>query len=128
MTCHWSGWLDLSALRERFGAVPLPIPDPNAFKLTVNQVLAPFELDTLVCRSGYKGRSLWSETTLEASSPRWGLLAYADQKPITLADLPPLPADTNGFYACSFDWSKFYDDTITMVKGVVALAPVEAAV
>ncbi|MCH8998982.1 MAG: hypothetical protein IID48_12085 [Proteobacteria bacterium] len=99
--------------------------------IKVNDVLKALGLDTvgsLVCRSGFKGKALWSETTLEAPGPRRGLLAYWDQKPITLNDLPPLPFGQNGFYACSVDWSKFYDTTITIARDLAKLGPEEIAV
>ena len=94
--------------------------------IKVNDVLKALGLDTvgsIVSRSGFKGKALWSETTLEAPGPRRGLLAYWDQKPITLNDLPPLPFGQNGFYACSVDWSKFYETTTTIVSDVAKLGP-----
>jgi len=94
--------------------------------IKVNDVLKALGLDTvgsIVSRSGFKGKALWSETTLEAPGPRRGLLAYWDQKPMTLNDLPPLPFGQNGFYACSVDWSKFYDTTATIVSDVAKLGP-----
>jgi prepilin-type processing-associated H-X9-DG protein len=99
--------------------------------IKINDVLKALGLDTvgsIVSRSGFKGRALWSETTLEAPGPRRGLLAYWDQKPITLNDLPPLPFGHTGFYACSVDWSKFYDTTVTLVRDVAKLGPEEIAV
>jgi prepilin-type processing-associated H-X9-DG protein len=99
--------------------------------IKVNDVLKALGLDTvgsIVSRSGFKGKALWSETTLEAPGPRRGLLAYWDQKPITLNDLPPLPFGHNGFYACSIDWSKFYDTTTTIVSDLAKLGPEEISV
>ena len=99
--------------------------------IKVNDVLKALGLDTvgsIVSRSGFKGKALWSETTLEAPGPRRGLLAYWDQKPITLNDLPPLPFGQNGFYACSIDWSKFYDTTATIVSDLAKLGPEEIGV
>ena len=43
--------------------------------ITANQVLKALGLDTMgtiVCRSGYKGKALWSETKVEAPAPRRG--------------------------------------------------------
>ncbi|MBT4866830.1 MAG: hypothetical protein HON53_17135, partial [Planctomycetaceae bacterium] len=108
---------------------PREIVQPATIK--INDVLKALGLDTvgsIVSRSGFKGKALWSETTLEAPGPKRGLLAYWDQKPITLNDLPPLPFGQNGFYACSVDWSKFYDTTATIVSDVAKLGPDEIGV
>ncbi len=125
-------WLDFGALRTKFGAMPLPLPPagPDAQPQTVNNVLTALGLDKLgaiVCRSGYKGRAMWSETTVESPGPRMGLMAMMDQKPITMADLPPLPFGTNGFYASSIDLSKLYDDIVAIAKAVAAFGPPDAA-
>jgi hypothetical protein len=122
------GWADFGALRKKFGPMPLPVPgaDPTQPPLTANAVLKTLGLDTLgalAVQSGYKGRSMWSETTLEAPGPKRGLLALADQKAIKLTDLPPLPFSTNGFYAGSSDWSKMYDDIVKLAKDVSAFGP-----
>ena len=124
------GWFDFRSLRNKFGALPLPPMGPDSPQRTVNDVLKALGLDTFeafVCRSGYKGRAMWSETLLKAPGPKRGLFALADQKAITMADLPPLPLGTNGFYACSVDWSKLYEDLTALVRGVAALGPADAA-
>ncbi|HUG92080.1 MAG TPA: DUF1559 domain-containing protein, partial [Planctomycetaceae bacterium] len=123
------GWLDLQTLREMLGEMPLPAPAGDGEPLTINRALVPLGLDGLdavVGRSGYKGKAVWSESALETHGPRRGLLALADQKAITLADLPPLPADNAGFFACSLDWSKLYDTLTTLAKDVAALGPPQA--
>lgn len=124
------GWFDFGSLRNKFGAMPLPPMGPDSPQRTVNDVLKALGLDTfeaLVCRSGYKGRAMWSESQLIAPGPKRGLLALADQKAITMDDLPPLPFGTNGFYACSIDWSKLYEDLVVLVKGVAAFGPPDVA-
>lgn len=126
-----------SAAQAAFG--PLRIDQVAALQdagqppkmIKVNDVLRALGLDTVgsfVCRTGFKDRALWSETTLEAPGPRRGLLAYWDQEPITLKDLPPLPFGQNGFYACSVDWSKFYETTTTIARDLAKLGPEEIAV
>ena len=70
---------------------------------------------------------MWSETLLENAGPREGLLAYASEKPLNLKDLPPMPADTLGFHACTVEWEKVYDNTVQVVKNVAALGPPDAA-
>jgi hypothetical protein len=124
------GWLDFAILRERFAGMPLPPMGPDAPQRSVNDILKALglgTLETIVCKSGYKGRSMWSETQVVAPGPKRGLLALADQKPITMDDLPPIPFGTNGFYASSLDWSKLYDDLITVVTDVAKLGPPDVA-
>ncbi len=125
-------WFDVGTLRKMFGRTPVPVPGANLdAPLTVSRILEALGLNTLgalACRSGYKGRAMWSETTLEAPSPRKGLMAFANQKSISMADLPPLPSGTNGFCACSVDWPKFYDGAVKTANDVAALGPPDAAV
>ncbi|MDA1016221.1 MAG: hypothetical protein O3A00_17415, partial [Planctomycetota bacterium] len=123
-------WLDFGTLRSQFGEIPIPIPDPDIDIVTPNKVLKKLGLDSLgaiVARSGYKGRAMWSETIMESPGEKKGLMAYADQKPITIDDLPPLPFETNGFFVCSVDWSKAFDTTVQMAKDVASLGPPDAA-
>lgn len=123
-------WLDMGSLRKQFGGMPIPIPDPDIDPFDVNTVLQKLGLHNLgaiAARSGYKGRALWSDSTLESPGEKTGLMAYLDQKPITLDDLPPLPFATSGFFACSVDWSKAFDDTVALAKGIAELGPPDAA-
>jgi hypothetical protein len=118
-------WLDFRALREKFGAMPIPEQ-----QFDINKVLETLGLDNLgavICQSGYKGRALWSEGLLEAPGERKGLLALADQQPITMDDLPPLPFATSGFYACSLDWSRLYDGIVQVIRDAAKLGPPDAA-
>jgi hypothetical protein len=112
-----------------FGEMPIPNPQGDQ-PVTVNRVLETLGLDNLgalVGRSGYKGRALWSQTTLEAPGPKRGLLALADQPSIRMEDLPPLPFGVNGFYATGLDWSKLYDTLTQLSRDVAALGPPDAA-
>ena len=118
-------WLDFRALREKFGAMPIPEQ-----QFDVNKVLETLGLDNLgavTCLSGYKGRALWTEGMLEAPGERKGLLALSEQQPISMDDLPPLPFATSGFYACSLDWSRLYDDVVQVVQEAAKLGPPDAA-
>jgi Protein of unknown function (DUF1559) len=67
-------------------------------------------------RLGFHDRALVSDLDIDAPAPRTGLLALADQAPITLSDLPPLPNGTNFFAAGSCDWSKVYDDVVKIAR------------
>ncbi len=120
-------WLDFGALRERFGEMPIEMPE-KPFKLNdVLEALGLANLGALVHRDGIKDRALWSLTTLEAPGERKGLLALLDQKPMTLDDLPPLPVENIGFYAARVDWSKFYDTLVQVTKDLAALGPPQAS-
>ncbi|MGH7202283.1 MAG: hypothetical protein ACREJB_16890, partial [Planctomycetaceae bacterium] len=130
-------WIDLGAVRRIAGSFPIggqsgpgEDADREPRQITVNDALQAVGFDqvgAIVGRTGYKGRATWSTTTFEAPAPRSGLLALADQQPITFDDLPPLPFGTNGFYACSVDWSKSYGTVLEVVKEAVKLGPPEQA-
>ncbi len=104
-----TAWVDLGQVRKLVGGMPLagpPSSQPDTKAATVNDILKSLGLDRIgpaAMRMGFKGKALWTESTIEAPSPRTGLLAW-DAKPITLADLPPLPAATDGFYAGRLNW------------------------
>ncbi|GAB4136092.1 MAG: hypothetical protein Tsb009_02990 [Planctomycetaceae bacterium] len=124
------GWFDLGKLRSYFGGMPIPAPGAQR-GLTVNKVLKTLGLHNvgaIVTQAGYRERALWSQTTLEAPGKKTGLLALLDQPSISFDDLPPLPQHTNGFYACSIDWSKSYTQLLSLIKNVAKLGPENAAV
>ena len=121
-------WLNLGELRDTYGSipVPLPMPGPNGRPLTVNDLAKVAGLDNVgaaVSRSGYKGKSLWSESVLQINGEKRGLLALGDHATITLDQLPPLPADTTTFAATSFSSAKFYGDLLAIVEEAVKLGP-----
>ena len=102
-----TAWIDLAAIRKIAAPIPVAPPAPGQAPTTVADILKSLGLDRIgpaAMRLGFKGKTIWSETTIEAPSPRTGLLAF-DSKPISLADLPPLPEGTDGFYAGRMDWS-----------------------
>ena len=118
-------WLDVKSIRKLFGGMPVPTPGK-----TVNDVLKTLgvhNLDAVAYQYGYKGKSLWSETAIEIDGPRTGLLALCDQKPMTLEDLPPLPANTNGFKAVRLDSSKTWDSLTQIARDGIAYGPPQAA-
>ncbi len=100
-------WIDLAAIRKLAGPIPVAPPIAGQPPTTVADILKTLGLEKIgpaAMRLGFKNKTLWTETTIEAPSPRSGLVAW-DAKPLSLADLPPLPAGTDGFYASRFDWS-----------------------
>lgn len=102
-----TAWIDLAAIRKIAGPIPVAPPSPGQAPTTVADILKALGLDRIgpaAMRLGFKGKSIWSETTIEAPSPRTGLLAF-DGKPISLAELPPLPEGTDGFYAARMNWT-----------------------
>ena len=120
------GWLDFKSLRNTFGQMPIPETSGR----TVDDVLKTVglhNLDTVAIQYGYNGKALWSETSVEIDGPRSGLLALSDQKPMTLADLPPLPTNTNGFNAMRIEPSAMWSTLTQLVREGMAFAPPEAA-
>ena len=114
-----AGWCDVAALRKSYGDVTIQEKNSNQPRFTVGQlidVLGGGQLGLLAMRTGLKDRALVSEFTLDAPAPRSGVLALADQAPISLADLPPLPQDNTGFVIASFNWSKAYDTILGTVR------------
>ena len=120
------GWLDFAGLRERFGEMPLPTRPSEARPegVTINDVLEVTGLDglnSIVGRSGYKGRALWSEVNIDAPGPRRGLLSLSEQETFTLEDLPPMPEDCKAFAATSYDWAQIYDTLYEVAVGAEQL-------
>jgi hypothetical protein len=114
-----AGWCDVAALRKSYGDVTIQEKNATQPKFTVGQlidVLGGGQLGVLAMRTGLKDRALLSEFTLDAPAPRTGVLALADQAPISLADLPPLPQDNTGFVIASFNWSKGYQTILGTVR------------
>jgi Protein of unknown function (DUF1559) len=102
-------WVDLGGIRQLVAPIPVPGSNPSQQPTSVGEILNTLGLGNIgpvAFRFGFKEAALWSELTLEAPGPRTGILGFADQKPISLSDLPPLPAATDGFYAGRLDWSK----------------------
>lgn len=124
-------WLDLGRLRDTFGPmpVPVPMPGPDGRPLTVNDIARVAGLDNVgaaVSQSGYKGQALWSETTFQVDGEKRGLLALGDNESMTFDQLPPMPADTTSFAACSFSLSGFYDGLVKIARDVAKLGPPQA--
>lgn len=123
-TC--TGWLDVTALRKAYGALPIPnSPNPNR-PLTLNSVLTAVGLGSLehiAARSGIKGRALWTEVTARVPGPKRGLMTLFDQKVLTLNDLPPLPSGSRGFILTSLDAEQLCLAGIDVIRKVAELGP-----
>lgn len=121
-------WLDFAALRKVFGGMPVPSQaGPGQTVNDVLKVLGLHNLNTVAFQYGYKGESLWSETAVDVDGPRTGLLALTDQKSMTVDDVPPLPANTNGFNAMRLDTSDMWDSITSMIRQGAAFGPPQAA-
>ncbi len=126
-----TGWLNVAELRERFGAMPVPMP-PDARRdqpVRISEIMQALGLDTLeriAGRGGFQGKSCISETDIVAPAPRRGLLALMDQTSFTMEDLPPLPARFSGVWASSFDWAEAYSTILGVVENVADLGPPRA--
>lgn len=119
-------WLDFDKLRSTFGQMPIPT-SPGKNVNDALQALGLHNLDAVAYQYGYKDKTLWSETAVDVDGPRTGLLALTDQKPMTLADLPPLPANTNGFKAVRLDTSATWDTLVNLVKEGAKFGPPQVA-
>jgi len=121
-------WLDLGAIRDAYGPIPLPIPSPEPVTVdAIADALGLGNLGAIVTESGFKGEATWSETHVQVLGKPEGLLALADQSPFTLKDLPPLPVDTSGFVAVSFDAGRFYDTILGLLMRGAKFGPPDAA-
>jgi hypothetical protein len=122
-----AAWCDVAALRARYGDQELQKRTDTQPAFTVAQLIDVLGADRMRClawRCGLKGRAIVSEATIEAPTPRTGIMALADQAPISLVDLPPFPKESAGFAAVSFDWNKVYGralDTAHHIADTVAL-------
>ena len=116
-----AGWIDLGRLRQMAALLPVPAQDDRT--ASAGEILSALGLDqlgVLAHRSGYKGRSLWSETRLEAPAPRQGLLDLTVAAPIALDDLPPLPERLSAFRAYRADPAQIYERFTKVAEGVAA--------
>ncbi|QDT14527.1 hypothetical protein CA12_06020 [Alienimonas californiensis] len=120
-----AGWLDFATVVDRFGEFPAYEADwrPGG-QVTVGELLTALGLDAL---SGVRG-SLSADGEALRSEGEWllrgeprGLLAALDPAPMSLADLPPLPAEVKSFGACSVDFATLYDGLIDAAGALAEL-------
>jgi hypothetical protein len=116
-----AAWCNVAALHARYGDYVMQEKTDRSPRFTVGELIDILGGERLVgvgLRCGLKDRALVSDCVIEAPSPRTGILALADQSPITLAALPPLPKTTTGFGVTSFNWSKAYDTILGVVRNI----------
>lgn len=88
---------------------PLPGSEKDAIKVNDLLVIAGVEkVGVLTERWGFKEEAIWIESDLEVAAPLTGLMGLYDQKPLTLKDLPTIPAGCEYFMLARYDISKSY--------------------
>ncbi len=123
-TSGW--WLDFESVRKSLKKMPLPSQPEKTFGDLLEN-LGLHNVGTVAHRSGFQGRALWSSTSVEVQGRRSGVLALTNQGPMTLADLPPLPVNTSGFYATRIDPSASWDALTQLVRAGAMFSPPKAA-
>ncbi len=123
-----TAWVDAKSLREKFKDFPIPIPEGRPVLIgDALKILGLGNVEELVLKSGYEGKALWSETRLNTTGERTGVLSLWEGEEITFEDLPPLPKNTNSFYAASMKPAAAYETIRRMIKESMAFGPEEAA-
>ncbi len=115
-------WINTGVLMDQFGSQPLP-PTPAGEEMTVfdfAKLLGFHNIRQLTVQGGFKGEVTWSEVHLDASGPLEGLAALMQQRSFALSELPPLPKNTTGFLAFTFDTVKAWDTAMGVLRGVVS--------
>ncbi|MBL8812433.1 MAG: DUF1559 domain-containing protein [Planctomycetaceae bacterium] len=114
-------WINSGVLMDQFGSQPLP-PTPSGEEMTVFDLAKQFgvhNIRQLTIQGGYKGEVTWSEMHVDASGPLEGLAALMQQRSMALSELPPLPKNTTGFMAFTFDTVKAWDTVIDVARSMI---------
>ncbi|HJT78377.1 MAG TPA: hypothetical protein VJ739_14330 [Gemmataceae bacterium] len=81
----------------------------------------------LTAYSGFAGAAERDLVEMELTGQRKGVLAMLTGKPFTLADVPPLPADSTTWAMTHFDAKTAYDEGLRAAEGVLrVVAPDQA--
>lgn len=123
------GWVQFGALVERFGDIPLPIPEVDGSR-SVNDFVNALGLQNLkhvATQFGYKNEACMTHTYIVAPGPKTGLLKLTQQPTFTVDDLPPIPAGANAFLAFGLDAEGAYDTVMETIDRVLVLLPLEAS-
>ena len=121
-----AGWLNFAAVVDKFGEFPVQEADwRDSGQVTLNEISTALGLDAL---AGYRG-SISADGEALRTEGEWtlrgaprGLLAALDPAPLTMDDLPPLPAEVGGFVAVSLDYARIYDG---MIEAAAALGELQ---
>lgn len=107
-------WVDLGSLMDQFGDIVLP-PTPAGAALQVREFAALLGLHNIrefTGQSGYRGTATFSDTQLTTDGPLTGPMALLQQRILSLDELPPMPKNTSGFTAMTFDLSEAVETVI----------------
>ncbi|RMG36610.1 MAG: DUF1559 domain-containing protein, partial [Planctomycetota bacterium] len=120
-------WLNLETLAKQFGPMPLPLPPrPNSgAPVTVADVLRALRVDnvrSITTAMGYKGKAIWTETTIDVPGEKRGLLALLGERPLSESDFPPLPAGASSLLVSRLDWSRGASEVLEIVRSVAGIA------
>ena len=114
------GFVDVAGLAKVAGEA-----GPNAARLVDDLGLKG--LKSITFHSGFDGPAEHSVLLFDIPGPRKGLLKLANQRKISLADLPPMPADLSYLAASNLDLATLYDGALIAVEGAVRIfAPDQA--
>ncbi len=114
-------WLDVAAVKARYGDNVLRPKSDKESQLTVNQVLKIAGVDRMgsaVARFGFRDRAMLMRVSIEAPAPRTGVLALMNQRAMSLDEIPPLAKETKTLIAGTFDWSVAYDDLVKLARDI----------
>ncbi|MDB5385427.1 MAG: hypothetical protein JWM11_1073, partial [Planctomycetaceae bacterium] len=113
------GLLDVKSLLDLARNIPIPATSPKNAPQTVGEIFKIVGIDGLgmfTGRWGFRDSALWSETTVEAKAPLTGIMASFDQSPITIAELPAIPATCEHFTLLRLDGAKIYGALLKSAK------------
>ena len=116
-------WFDMKRVGTAYAR--FPVPETQSRVEDFLKALGLHNVETLAMHSGYKGRAIWSEGHVDVNGERTGLLAMGSDKSMKLSDLPPLPADTQGFSATRLDMANVWDTVFKVAKDVTDIGPPE---
>lgn len=100
------GLVDIPPLvaASRLMSFPQLIKGKNPCKvIDVLKIAGVDRLGMATGRWGFKEGAFCSDTTIQAPAPLTGLMTLFDQRPLTLADLPAIPANCEHFTLMRFD-------------------------
>lgn len=137
-------WVNTRKLLDHYGKLlPLPIevtPDPIQLAageaesapsaeetvITVADLIRRLglqQVDSVTLQTGYQGRHLVTRTEFATSGPRTGLMKLYDHEPVSLNDLPPLPAGVTSFHIRSLNPQSAYKEVLATIDRLVMLLP-----